>query len=519
MAEISLLSAVATVAVGAISGGITNAVAIWMLFRPHEPRRFLFFTFQGAIPKNKPRLARTIGRTVGERLLTPEDLAARLSAPEVHAAFTDAIHRLADSLLDREYGTLREVLPPAAASLVDGVITGLGPRVAERLAEYTEREEFATLVDNWMARLERDIGEKPVGDLLSPAGRQALATRVDGWVSDLTDGQELESTLRSWVAHQLEVMEQDPRPLIDRLPPGLLAPVEQAIDDYLPTAIDRLAALLADPETRTTVSAALRNAFDGAARQLLLHERILAKLVVKEQTFERLLDGIEQSGFEKFASAITAPAIRSRLANAVHQALLGLLRMPLAERLARLGPERRIALVETLGDWLVAAARSPSTRSSVQRVLERGLDAAGDRTWGDVLSFVPRDRVAAMLRDGLRSEAGRAWVSEHVSYAAGKLLDIPIGRPASWLGESTTHALRDGMTETSWNWVQGQVPLVVGRLNLPEMVEQKVLGFSTQRMEEIVRTVTERELKLIVRLGYVLGALVGLVAVGMNAVL
>jgi uncharacterized membrane protein YheB (UPF0754 family) len=42
------------------------------------------------------------------------------------------------------------------------------------------------------------------------------------------------------------------------------------------------------------------------------------------------------------------------------------------------------------------------------------------------------------------------------------------------------------------------------------MVEQKVLGFSTQRMEEMVRGVTQRELELIVRLGYWLGGLVGL---------
>jgi uncharacterized membrane protein YheB (UPF0754 family) len=41
------------------------------------------------------------------------------------------------------------------------------------------------------------------------------------------------------------------------------------------------------------------------------------------------------------------------------------------------------------------------------------------------------------------------------------------------------------------------------------MVERKVLGFSTQRVEEIVRGVTQRELNLIVQLGYVLGAAIG----------
>ena len=41
------------------------------------------------------------------------------------------------------------------------------------------------------------------------------------------------------------------------------------------------------------------------------------------------------------------------------------------------------------------------------------------------------------------------------------------------------------------------------------MVEQKVLGFSLERIEEIIRGTTQRELNLIVRLGYVLGAMVG----------
>ncbi|HEX9894254.1 MAG TPA: DUF445 family protein [Gemmatimonadales bacterium] len=515
----TILTGIATVLVGAISGGITNAIAIWMLFRPHEPRRLFFIMFHGAIPKNKPRLARTIGKTVGERLLTPEDVASRLSTPQVREAFAESMTRVIDDLLDREHGSLREMLPSQAAGVAEGIVGDIGPRVADHLARFTETPAFTEMIGRWMERLRRDVGDRPVRDLLTPANREALVTRIDSWMTDAAEGHELEHTLRSWVAHQLEVLAQDPRPLVDRLPAGLLAPVEQAIDDYLPTAIDRVSGLLSDPETRATVSAALRKAFDGAARQLLLHERILAKLVVNEQTFDRLLDGIERNGFERFASAITAPAVRSRLANALHQAFVGLLRMPLGERLARLGPERRAALIQTLGDWLVTAARSPSTRASVQRALERGIDAAGNRTWGEALALVPDERVAALIAEALRGESGQAWVADTVSRSASRLLDLPIGRPADWLGPATAAAVRQGITNGAWSWVQSQVPRVVEKLNVPEMVEQKVLGFSTQRMEEIVRTVTERELKLIVRLGYVLGALVGILAFALNQLL
>jgi hypothetical protein len=515
----ALLQAAATVGVGAISGGITNAVAIWMLFHPHEERRVGWFRLHGAIPKNKARLARSIGKTVGERLLTPEDLAARLSAPQVRAAFDEAMSRMVDGLLEEEHGPLLQALPPAAGRVVEQIADDLGPRVADRLAAYAQTPAFTAMVGSLLTRLREDVGGRPVGDLLTPATREVLSAKVDGWVTDIAEGEEMEAALRRWVANRMAALEQDPRPLIDRLPEGLLAPVEQAIEDYIPTAIDRLSGLLGDPETRSTISSALRTAFDGAARQLLLHERLLAKLVVKPETFDRLLDGIEIRGFEKFAAAITAPAVRSRLANALHQSLLGLLRMPLGERLARLGPEKRQSLDRTLGDWAVTAARSPATRASVQHALERGLDLAGDRTWGDLLALVPEERASAVLAEAIGSEGGKAWIAGTVRNTVSRLLERPIGRPADWLGPETAAAVREGISNTAWNWVQTQVPQVVQKLNVPDMVEQKVLGFSTERMEEIVRTVTQRELELIVRLGYVLGAIVGLVAVVINQVL
>jgi uncharacterized membrane protein YheB (UPF0754 family) len=51
------------------------------------------------------------------------------------------------------------------------------------------------------------------------------------------------------------------------------------------------------------------------------------------------------------------------------------------------------------------------------------------------------------------------------------------------------------------------------------MVEEKVLGFSLERIEEIVRRTTQRELNVIVRLGYVLGAVVGAAAYAVSVVL
>ena len=76
-----LLRDAVTVLFGALAGGITNRVAILMLFHPYEPPELLgrrIEWLQGAVPKNRERLAGTIGNTIGTKLLTPADVASEL---------------------------------------------------------------------------------------------------------------------------------------------------------------------------------------------------------------------------------------------------------------------------------------------------------------------------------------------------------------------------------------------------------------------------------------------------------
>ena len=511
-----LIQALVTIAVGAISGGITNAVAIWMLFHPYESRGIGPFRIQGAIPKNKARLARSIGRTVGERLLTPEDLAERLSAPAVRAAFDQAVGHFLDDMLERERGPLREQLDPELVTALDQAIAGLAPRIADTVAAFARSPEFERLVIGWVERITAEVHDRPLSEALTGSRREALKGNVEVWVERLAEGDELERTLRAFVDRQLDTLSRDDRPLLDRLPPGVVGALELAITDYLPIALERLSALLADPEARGMVEEALRTAFDHSVRDLLLHERILARIMVTDRTIERLVDGFEREGFDRFAESLAEPEMKTQVTRAVNDAVVNFLRLPLGERLRRFTPDRRQALGDNIADWLVRVARDPATREAIARAVDRLLEAAERRTWGDVLGVVPPERLAHFAAEVLGAKRGHRWVQESVTQVTAALVARPIGRPSAWLGPETTAALRAALSNAAWVWLQEQIPRVVEQIRVPEMVEQKVLGFSTERMEQIVRNVTQRELDLIVRLGYVLGGFVGVVAFGVS---
>lgn len=80
--------------IGSIIGYFTNYIAVKMLFYPRNEVKIcghkVPFT-PGAIPKGKPRLAKTVGHVVANTLLTEEDIKQRILSPETEEAVIDKV--------------------------------------------------------------------------------------------------------------------------------------------------------------------------------------------------------------------------------------------------------------------------------------------------------------------------------------------------------------------------------------------------------------------------------------------
>ncbi len=496
-------------AFGAVAGGLTNAVAIWMLFHPYEPRGPKFFRLHGAIPKNKARLAKTIGRTVGQRLLSTEDLAAQLSAPGVREAFDDAVGNFVTSLIESDRESLREELPESLLSEIDGVITTIGTLVADQVVEYSATDAFRERTVAFLTRMRDQFADQPIGGVLTDARREAIRDRVEKWISDAAASPELDEIIEGWLDRQIVRLAGDGTPLLERLPPGLVAAVEKEIADYLPSAIDRFAAVLGDPIARTRIQAALHDLFERFVKDLLIHERIVARLVVTERTITKVLDNFERDGADQVAKLLEQEEMRNQVARSVNDAVVNFLRRPMSDHIGRLGPERIEGVKHTFAEHIADVIRDPATRRYGIDKLDHALQSAEKRTWGDLLRHLPPQEAAGWLSESMSDPKVQTWIADGSRMALTALLDRRIGRPADWLPEGSKDGIANRLSPALWDWIQRQIPAVVEKIDVQKMVEEKVLGFSLERIEEIIRRTTQRELDLIVRLGYVLGAFVG----------
>jgi uncharacterized membrane protein YheB (UPF0754 family) len=510
--DLSLLNAAVTIVFGALAGGLTNAVAIWMLFHPYVPRGPGRLKLHGAIPKNKARLAKTIGRTVGQRLLTADDLADQLAAPELRAAFDKTIRGFVEKLLENERGSLKEELPPAILAEVETAMGQIAPAVSDRLTEFAKTDEFNTAVAGFLTRVGEDLGDRPLSEFLTEERRASIRKRIEEWVGEAVMNPELENTISHWLDRQLVRLSGDQTPLLERLPTPLVSVVEQEIAGYLPVALDRISAALRDPHTRTNIQNSLHNLFERFVQNLLLHERIVARIVVTEKTIARLLDNFERDGADQVSRLLDEPEMRTQVSKSVNDAVVKFLRKPLAEHFASLGPERLEGIKQTAAEQITAALRDSATRAYATEKVDDALRRAEKHTVGEVLKRIPPDDAAEWTSATVASDRVREWIEQGANAALHALLEKPIGRPATALPDGSIDRIIAALSPILWEWIQTQVPEVVGQVDIQAVVEEKVAGFSVERIEQIVRATTQRELSIIVRLGYVLGAIVGATA-------
>ncbi|MCG6956603.1 MAG: DUF445 family protein [Gemmatimonadetes bacterium] len=511
-----------TVLFGALAGGLTNSVAIWMLFHPYVPPvlwkwriRFL----QGAVPKNQPRLAAAIGRTVGNRLLTPEDLTRTFANVEFRSAFDDRLGRFLEEVLERERGSLRDLIPPAVMTEVEAVLEDVAELALQRLVDYVDSDRFQEAIGQRAGELVDAVADEPIGGILTPARGAALEEAVDEWLQEVVETDDFQGAVEDYIERATRRLLAPSRTFEEVLPLGLVGSVEKAISGYLPLAIERLGKLLEDPRARVRLESTLHELLHRFLQDLKFHQRVVARLVMTEDTVDKVLDTIETEGAERLSEILRDPAVQDAMAKGVNEAIVDFLRRPVTSVLGNVEDSNVVDTRATLAGWVVGMARDAATREFLVEKLHSGLEKAGARTWGDVLRRVPQERVAEWIVSAARTDPARRVYSEGVRRLLAGVLDRPIGTPARWLPEGSPSRLREAVGDPIWEWLQTQVPDVVQRIDVARRVEDKVLDFPTARMEELVRKVTDRELRLIVRLGYVLGGFVGIVLVVVNRLL
>lgn len=527
---------IASPLVGAGIGYITNWIAIKMLFRPLYPVRVFgkeIPSLQGVIPKRHKDLAKSIGRTVGEHLLTEDAFASLLKSAETREQVRLLV-RGALKALQNEERTLEEVMASAipdaeqreivleqgaawiSAAVLDVIRSEKTLDALQRTVEEFLRTGIHEFVDSDdYARLKFTVREYILVQLRNPA---------------------MEVQLAGWVAARVEEWKENERPLREWVPGELVERVKELLLTQGPAVCQQIVGFLDLPETRAQIEAKIEQFFQRGFWMSMLGKLFADK------------DKITDMVIDQLAGFLQEPANQAVITDKINGVLDQMLATPVAELASRIDGE----LVRSISGWMYEKVTTPAFVDTLLDNLEellirnlpgrRGCEAnlPAPLHRGEEEGEVSQEQTSEAGRDLAQTwrEAAVSLESSSSQQAVGSLVrqiltDILQSRfvadGAENLIRGQLHSLRQRsvksffarlqmtVAERAEEGVLGILDFVhrnyLGKIltvfNFGRLVEEKVLSFDLEEMEAIVLDVMSVELRAVTNFGLYLGFVMG----------
>ncbi|MFZ5952659.1 MAG: DUF445 domain-containing protein, partial [Candidatus Rifleibacteriota bacterium] len=148
------LSLAISALLGGFIGWTTNWLAIKALFHPKQPFKFLFFEFQGLLPKRQVELAKSLGKIVEGELINVEELIRRVDPADL------------DSLIEDQMRKNREETQKKVADYINGYLQKIP------LIKITANTHINQIMD-FLERQVVDALKKQVPEMLDKAAKKA----------------------------------------------------------------------------------------------------------------------------------------------------------------------------------------------------------------------------------------------------------------------------------------------------------------------------------------------------------
>lgn len=171
--------------VGAIIGYITNWIAIKMMFRPLKPIKLFGFKLPftpGIIPKNKERIAKSIGIAISDNLLTNSDLQDILLSDEIKEKLKENIKKYLDDSEEKNITIKEHLSSIISESELNITLESIATSISSNICNTVLEADLARLITD---QIELVAKEKMKKSFLGMLGGNSL---ISSYTSEIYEG-------------------------------------------------------------------------------------------------------------------------------------------------------------------------------------------------------------------------------------------------------------------------------------------------------------------------------------------
>ncbi|WP_460229833.1 DUF445 domain-containing protein [Bacillus cereus] len=159
-----------------------------------------------------------------------------------------------------------------------------------------------------------------------------------------------------------------------------------------------------------------------------------------------------------------------------------------------------VSVVDRVQPEVIKFLGQDGTKQLLTDVLQKEWEKLKGRDVKELAAFVEKEMIVSSVLSAVK-------VEETVS----KFLNQSVQQVCEPVRETIIEKVVPSAVKKGLKWGTENVERILNNLRLAEIVQQEVSTFSTERLEDLVLSITKNELKMITYLGALLGGMIGLV--------
>ncbi|MGE4215053.1 MAG: DUF445 family protein [Anaerotignaceae bacterium] len=500
-------SYIITPAAGAIIGYFTNWLAIKMLFRPHKQ---LFigkikvpFT-PGLIPKEKERIALSLGDTVGNYILTQDVMLDYLNKPDVISSLSSSLDKGFNSLkcscltVDQ---ALSNIIGSDKDSFIDAAKAGALTTIESFLLKPNFKDDINAIIYNKVYHLlSTDIKELPTDKLL-----EVLRAAIESCTKDIAQKGILRNVIEKSLWEFLLNLKDDERKLCAIASYSSVQEAKDYLSIKTPAIVNALISLTENPEVEKLIKAKIIGIIQNFAGPFM------GMFINADDIYVRLI--------ESLTVYINDPENMPEIEHAVSLIVDKAMDMTVGEVCGLITGEMREVTINKAVGFIIEEITKTETIDTLMAKLSSYIAEHENNSILDILNTIDNNtdknvkNFIDSITNSMFSKATVSFITEVVNNQTSRLLEQKIAYLTQKVSQNTFESFKKSIFAIYGYSLKTVAPKVLTAFNIPKIVEERINSFSIQYTEELILAIVNKELQAITAVGGVLGFIIGLLPV------
>lgn len=475
------------VIVGAVIGYVTNWLAIKMLFKPLREKKIfgikLPFT-PGLIPKERSRIAKSVGETIGQHLLSPETIVKALCSEkisgQIYSYFEDKI-----KLLSQKEYKVKDLLEHFFNSHYESFKVKLKViiynNLYSQLTNEGKKNRILKSINDWIS--------SKYNEFVKTDAYSRLKENFADKLSEYLQSEELKGKASGFIENYINKLKEDNRRFSDVIPEDVLKEIKSYIFSHSEDVANVLGDLMKSASVRDkvkfAVSAMVGQTFGG----------FISKLINPESVSEKIIEAVQKY--------LDNPSNHNNIAAIVNRALEAMLENKISEFAYSISEETKKNTADNISNAILSYIDKSEKRINIVDEVEKAASTIN-------LYKIMDTMIVNSLGNTSNIDNQNNNLMELVENILAATENIKASSIISSMDEDTIKSTGSIIISAFGGFIENKAGYIVELINIPEIVESEINSFDIEFAEKIILDIAKKELSAITWLGALLGGVMGL---------